>query len=188
MHYARRGIVTPEMEYVADRENLGRAQLDDQSATARTGAPRSPTTSPPSSSAAKSPAAARSSPQRQPPRMRADGDRPQLPRQDQRQHRQLGGRLDVASEVDKMVWSIRWGADTVMDLSTGRNIHDTPRMDHPQQPRADRHRADLPGAREGRRRGRGPHLGDLPRHLIEQAEQGVDYFTIHAGVRLPTSR
>jgi phosphomethylpyrimidine synthase len=92
---------------------------------------------------------------------------------------------DVANEVDKMVWSIRWGADTVMDLSTGRNIHDT---------------------REWILRNSPVPIGTVPIYqalekvggiaedltwevfrdtLIEQAEQGVDYFTIHAGVRLP---
>jgi phosphomethylpyrimidine synthase len=92
---------------------------------------------------------------------------------------------DVANEVDKMVWSIRWGADTVMDLSTGRNIHDT---------------------REWIIRNSPVPIGTVPIYqalekvggiaedltweifrdtLIEQAEQGVDYFTIHAGVRLP---
>ena len=84
-----------------------------------------------------------------------------------------------------MVWSIRWGADTVMDLSTGRNIHDT---------------------REWIIRNSPVPIGTVPIYqalekvggvaedltwevfrdtLIEQAEQGVDYFTIHAGVRLP---
>jgi phosphomethylpyrimidine synthase len=83
-----------------------------------------------------------------------------------------------------MVWSIRWGADTVMDLSTGRNIHDT---------------------REWIIRNSPVPIGTVPIYqalekvggvaedltweifrdtLIEQAEQGVDYFTIHAGVRL----
>ena len=92
---------------------------------------------------------------------------------------------DVAAEVDKMVWAIRWGADTVMDLSTGRNIHDT---------------------REWIVRNSPVPIGTVPIYqalekvggvaedltweiyrdtLIEQAEQGVDYFTIHAGVRLP---
>ncbi len=92
---------------------------------------------------------------------------------------------DVAQEVEKMVWSIRWGADTVMDLSTGRNIHDT---------------------REWIVRNSPVPIGTVPIYqalekvggiaedltweiyrdtLIEQAEQGVDYFTIHAGVRLP---
>ena len=91
----------------------------------------------------------------------------------------------VAEEVDKMVWAIRWGADTIMDLSTGRNIHNI---------------------REWIIRNCPTPLGTVPIYqalekvdgvaedltfeifrdtLIEQAEQGVDYFTIHAGVRLP---
>ncbi|MEM8569973.1 MAG: phosphomethylpyrimidine synthase ThiC [Pseudomonadota bacterium] len=90
----------------------------------------------------------------------------------------------MEEEVDKMVWSIRWGADTVMDLSTGRNIHNT---------------------REWIIRNAPVPIGTVPLYqalekvngiaedltwevfrdtLIEQAEQGVDYFTIHAGVRL----
>ena len=90
----------------------------------------------------------------------------------------------VAEEVDKMVWAIRWGADNVMDLSTGRNIHNT---------------------REWIIRNSPVPIGTVPIYqalekvdgvaedltwkvyrdtLIEQAEQGVDYFTIHAGVRL----
>jgi len=67
---------------------------------------------------------------------------------------------DVAAEVDKMVWAIRWGADTVMDLSTGRKHPRHPRMDRPQQPGPDRHRPHLPGARKGRRRGGRPQLGN----------------------------
>jgi phosphomethylpyrimidine synthase len=91
----------------------------------------------------------------------------------------------VEEEVDKMAWSIRWGADTVMDLSTGKNIHNT---------------------REWILRNAPVPIGTVPIYqalekvggvaedltweifadtLIEQAEQGVDYFTIHAGVRLP---
>jgi len=90
----------------------------------------------------------------------------------------------MAEEVDKMVWAIRWGADTVMDLSTGRNIHDI---------------------REWIIRNAPVPIGTVPIYqalekvrgvaedltwevyrdtLIEQAEQGVDYFTIHAGLRL----
>ncbi|CAL8971429.1 Phosphomethylpyrimidine synthase [Rhodoplanes serenus] len=90
----------------------------------------------------------------------------------------------VEEEVDKMVWAIRWGADTVMDLSTGRNIHNT---------------------REWIIRNAPVPIGTVPIYqalekvdgdpvkldwevykdtLIEQCEQGVDYFTIHAGVRL----
>lgn len=91
----------------------------------------------------------------------------------------------VAEEVEKMVWAIRWGADTVMDLSTGKNIHNI---------------------REWIIRNSPVPIGTVPIYqalekvggvaedltweifrdtLIEQAEQGVDYFTIHAGVRLP---
>jgi phosphomethylpyrimidine synthase len=91
----------------------------------------------------------------------------------------------VEEEVEKMVWAIRWGADTVMDLSTGRNIHNT---------------------REWILRNSPVPIGTVPIYqalekcggdpvkltwelyrdtLIEQCEQGVDYFTIHAGVRLP---
>ncbi len=91
----------------------------------------------------------------------------------------------VEEEVDKMVWAIRWGADTVMDLSTGRNIHTT---------------------REWILRNAPVPIGTVPIYqalekcdgdpvkltwelyrdtLVEQCEQGVDYFTIHAGVRLP---
>ncbi|MBC7649756.1 MAG: phosphomethylpyrimidine synthase ThiC, partial [Vitreoscilla sp.] len=90
----------------------------------------------------------------------------------------------IEEEVDKLVWSIRWGADTVMDLSTGDNIHET---------------------REWIMRNSPVPIGTVPIYqalekvngkaedltweifrdtLIEQAEQGVDYFTIHAGVRL----
>jgi phosphomethylpyrimidine synthase len=91
----------------------------------------------------------------------------------------------IGEEVDKMTWAIRWGADTVMDLSTGRHIHET---------------------REWIVRNSPVPIGTVPIYqalekvggkaeeltweifrdtLIEQAEQGVDYFTIHAGVRLP---
>src|SRR5512146_2927276 len=91
----------------------------------------------------------------------------------------------IEEEVEKMIWSIRWGADTVMDLSTGKNIHET---------------------REWIIRNSPVPIGTVPIYqalekvggkaedltweifrdtLTEQAEQGVDYFTIHAGVRLP---
>src|SRR5204862_2740133 len=90
----------------------------------------------------------------------------------------------IEEEVEKMIWSIRWGADTVMDLSTGKNSHET---------------------REWIIRNSPVPIGTVPIYqalekvggkaedltwelfrdtLIEQAEQGVDYFTIHAGVRL----
>jgi phosphomethylpyrimidine synthase len=67
----------------------------------------------------------------------------------------------IEEEVDKLVWAIRWGADNVMDLSTGRNIHTTRDWIVRNAPMPDRHGADLPGAGEGGRRGRRPDLGDL---------------------------
>ena len=65
----------------------------------------------------------------------------------------------VEEEVEKMVWAIRWGADTVMDLSTGRNIHNTREWIIAQFAGPDRHRADLSGAGEGRRRSGQARLG-----------------------------
>lgn len=89
----------------------------------------------------------------------------------------------IEEEVEKLVWSTRWGADTVMDLY--RPLYSrNPRVDPAQQPGAHRHRADLPCAGEGQRRGGKPHRAMFRDTLLEQAEQGVDYFTIHAGVLL----
>src|SRR5574338_446655 len=143
MHYARRGIVTPEMEYVAIPNNIHHPESEPM-AIGRNFLVKI--------------------------------------------HANIGNSAvasDVASEVDKMVWAIRWGADTVMDLSTGRNIHDT---------------------REWIVRNSPVPIGTVPIYqalekvggvaedltweiyrdtLIEQAEQGVDYFTVHAGVLLP---
>jgi phosphomethylpyrimidine synthase len=79
---------------------------------------------------------------------------------------------------------VRWGADTIMDLSTGKNIHEHPRGILRNSAGAGRHGADLPGAREGEGRRREADIELFLDTLIEQAEQGVDYFTIHAGVRL----
>jgi phosphomethylpyrimidine synthase len=190
MHYARKGIITPEMEYVAIRENLGRENLREaRAANGRDG----------ESFGAAIP----------------DFVTPEFVRDEIARGRaiipnninhpesepmaigrnflvkinaNIGNSAvasDVASEVDKMVWAIRWGADTVMDLSTGRNIHDT---------------------REWIIRNSPVPIGTVPIYqalekvggiaedltweiyrdtLVEQAEQGVDYFTIHAGVRLP---
>src|ERR1700710_1373149 len=90
----------------------------------------------------------------------------------------------AAEEVEKLVWAIRWGADTVMDLSTGRNIHNirswimrnspvpigtVPIYQALEKVGGDADKLDWEGFKDT---------------LIEQAEQGVDYFTIHAGVRL----
>ena len=78
----------------------------------------------------------------------------------------------IEEEVEKMTWATRWGADTVMDLSTGKNIHETREWILRNSPVPDRHRADLPGAREGRRQGRGADLGDLPRHAHRAGRAG----------------
>ena len=124
MHYARRGIITPEMEYVAARENLGRQQ-----SSVRDGE---------SFGAAipefVSPEFVRDEVARGRAIIPSNINHPESePMAIGRNflvkiNANIGNSAvasDVASEVDKMVWAIRWGADTVMDLSTGRNIHDT---------------------------------------------------------------
>jgi phosphomethylpyrimidine synthase len=184
--YARRGIITPEMEYVAIRENLGREQAlaavtDGESFGA-------------SIPAHVTPEFVRDEIARGRAIIPCNINHPELePMIIGRNflvkiNANIGNSAvasSVAEEVDKMVWAIRWGADTVMDLSTGRNIHDT---------------------REWILRNSPVPIGTVPIYqalekvggiaedltwdiyrdtLIEQAEQGVDYFTIHAGVRLP---
>src|SRR6187399_2451521 len=182
MHYARRGIITPEMEYVAERENLGRAMLADHIRDGQDWGAEIPDHV--------TPEFVRDEVARGRAIIPSNVNHPEA------EPMAIGrnflvkinaniGNSNVASEVDKMVWSIRWGADTVMDLSTGRNIHDT---------------------REWIIRNSPVPIGTVPIYqalekvggvaedltweifrdtLIEQAEQGVDYFTIHAGVRLP---
>ena len=184
--YARRGIITPEMEYVAIRENLGRARLAEQP-------PRDGEDFGASIPDYVTPEFVRDEVARGRAIIPANLNHPEA------EPMAIGrnflvkinaniGNSAVASsigeEVDKMVWSTRWGADTVMDLSTGRNIHNT---------------------REWILRNSPVPIGTVPIYqalekvggvaedlnweiyrdtLIEQAEQGVDYFTIHAGVRL----
>ncbi|QAY76937.1 phosphomethylpyrimidine synthase ThiC [Sphingosinicella sp. BN140058] len=187
MHYARRGIVTPEMEYVAVRENLGRVQRAE--AAARDGQdfgaaiPDFVTPEFVRDEIARGRAIIPNNINHPESEPMAIGRNFLV-----KINANIGNSAvasDVAAEVDKMVWSIRWGADTVMDLSTGRNIHDT---------------------REWILRNSPVPIGTVPIYqalekvggiaedltweiyrdtLIEQAEQGVDYFTIHAGVRLP---
>ncbi|UUZ70196.1 phosphomethylpyrimidine synthase ThiC [Polaromonas sp. P2-4] len=190
MHYARKGIITPEMEYIAVRENLVRAQLAERLATERM------------------PKQGHSFGAAIPQQITAEFVRDEVARgravipnniNHPESEPMIIGRnflikvnanignsavtSSIEEEVDKLVWSIRWGADTVMDLSTGENIHET-RMDFAQLAGADWHGADLPGA--GKVNGKAEDLTWEIFHdtLIEQAEQGVDYFTIHAGVRL----
>jgi phosphomethylpyrimidine synthase len=187
MHYARRGIITPEMEYVAERENLGREQL--RETAARDGQdfgaaiPDYVTPEFVCDEVARGRAIIPNNINHPESEPMAIGRNFLV-----KINANIGNSAvasDVAAEVDKMVWAIRWGADTVMDLSTGRNIHDT---------------------REWILRNSPVPIGTVPIYqalekaggvaedltweiyrdtLIEQAEQGVDYFTIHAGVRLP---
>lgn len=182
--YARAGIVTPEMEYVAIRENLGRQALaetierDGESFGASI--PNHVT-----------PEFVRDEIARGRAILPANINHPETePMIIGRNflvkiNANIGNSAvtsSVAEEVDKMVWAIRWGADTVMDLSTGTDIHDT---------------------REWILRNSPVPIGTVPLYqalekvngraealtwevfrdtLIEQAEQGVDYFTIHAGL------
>ena len=185
MHYARRGIITPEMEYVAARENLGREQA--------LTAPRDGESWGASIPDHVTPEFVRDEVARGRAIIPNNINHPESePMAIGRNflvkiNANIGNSAvasNVAAEVDKLVWAIRWGADTVMDLSTGRNIHDT---------------------REWIIRNSPVPIGTVPIYqalekvggiaeeltweifrdtLIEQAEQGVDYFTIHAGVRL----
>ncbi len=186
MHYARKGIITPEMEYVAIRENLGREMLSQYIRDGEDFGASIPDYVTPEfvrDEVARGRAIIPSNINHPESEPMAIGRNFMV-----KINANIGNSAvasDVASEVDKMVWSIRWGADTVMDLSTGRNIHDT---------------------REWIVRNSPVPIGTVPIYqalekvggvaedltweifrdtLIEQAEQGVDYFTIHAGVRLP---
>ncbi len=188
LHYARQGIVTPEMEYIAIRENLARANPEyesDQHPGQDFGASIPPQITPEfvRSEVARGRAIIPSNinhPESEPMiigrnfLVKINGN--------------IGNSAVTSSieeEVVKMVWATRWGSDTVMDLSTGKNIHET---------------------REWIIRNSPVPIGTVPIYqalektngiaedltwemfadtLIEQAEQGVDYFTIHAGVRLP---
>ena len=194
MHYARRGIVTPEMEYIAIRENCRLAELREtyeqagylkRHAGQGFGARLPDLVTP--EFVRQEVALGRAI-------IPANVNHPELePMIIGRNFRvkinaNIGNSAvssSIAEEVEKMVWATRWGADTVMDLSTGKHIHET---------------------REWILRNAPVPIGTVPIYqalekvqgkaeeltweifrdtLIEQAEQGVDYFTIHAGVRLP---
>ncbi|MEH3045873.1 phosphomethylpyrimidine synthase ThiC [Sphingomonas adhaesiva] len=186
MHYARRGIITPEMEYVATRENLGREMAREYVRDGQSFGAAIPDYVTPEfvrDEVARGRAIIPSNINHPESEPMAIGRNFLV-----KINANIGNSAvasNVANEVDKLVWSIRWGADTVMDLSTGRNIHDT---------------------REWIIRNSPVPIGTVPIYqalekvggiaeeltweifrdtLIEQAEQGVDYFTIHAGVRLP---
>jgi phosphomethylpyrimidine synthase len=190
LEWARAGVITQEMIYIAARENLGRTQVLDRAAAAQADG---------ESFGASVPAFMT------PEFVRDEVARGRAIIPSNINHRELEPMIigrnfltkvnanignsavssSVEEEVEKMVWAIRWGADTVMDLSTGRNIHNT---------------------REWIIRNSPVPIGTVPIYqalekvdgdpvklnwevyrdtLIEQCEQGVDYFTIHAGVRLP---
>jgi phosphomethylpyrimidine synthase len=202
MHYARRGIVTPEMEFIAVRENLQREQyIEGLKACGKSGEKMLELLA----RQHKGESFGASIPQR------IDGEfvRSEVARgraiipaniNHPESEPMIIGRnflvkvnanignsavsSDIGEEVEKMTWAIRWGADTVMDLSTGKHIHET---------------------REWIVRNSPVPIGTVPIYqalekvdgkaeeltweiyrdtLIEQAEQGVDYFTIHAGVLL----
>jgi len=203
MHYARRGVVTPEMEFVAIRENLRREQyvasLRDSGPQGEKLARRMTRGHPGQPWGAAipeliTPEFVRDEVARGRAIIPANINHPEIePMAIGRNflvkiNANIGNSAvssGIAEEVEKMTWAIRWGGDTVMDLSTGKHIHET---------------------REWIIRNSPVPIGTVPIYqalekvdgkaeeltweifrdtLIEQAEQGVDYFTIHAGVRLP---
>ncbi len=189
MHYARRGIVTPEMEYVAIRENMRLESLKGSGLLRQHRGQHFGAAIP----ERVTPEFVRDELARGRAIIPANINHPELePMIIGRNflvkvNTNIGNSAvtsSIAEEVEKMVWSTRWGGDTVMDLSTGKNIHET---------------------REWILRNSPVPVGTVPIYqalekvdgkaeeltwelfrdtLVEQAEQGVDYFTIHAGVRL----
>ena len=162
LHYARKGLITPEMEFIAIRENMKPEFVRDEIAKGRAIIPSNI-----------------NHPESEPMIIGRNF------------HVKINANIgnsavssSIVEEVEKMTWATRWGADTIMDLSTGKNIHTT---------------------REWIIRNSAVPVGTVPIYqalekvngiaedlswevfrdtLIEQAEQGVDYFTIHAGVLL----
>ncbi|HEY3101696.1 MAG TPA: phosphomethylpyrimidine synthase ThiC, partial [Methylomirabilota bacterium] len=162
MHYARRGEVTPEMEFVGLREGMDPAFVRDEVARGRAIIPSNIN--------------------------HPESEPMIIGRKFLVKINANIGNSAVASsideEVEKMTWAIRWGADTVMDLSTGKNIHETREWILRNSP-VPIGTVPIYQALE-KVGGKAEDLTwDLYRDtLIEQAEQGVDYFTIHAGVLL----
>ena len=188
MHYARRGVVTPEMEFIAIRENQRRDLLADLLVRQHPGEsfgaamPKSITPEFVREEVARGRAII-------PANINHPESEPMIIGRNflVKINANIGNSAlgsSIQEEVEKMTWAIRWGGDTVMDLSTGKHIHET---------------------REWIIRNSPVPIGTVPIYqalekvdgraeeltweiyrdtLIEQAEQGVDYFTIHAGVRL----
>jgi phosphomethylpyrimidine synthase len=196
MHYARRGIITPEMEFIAIRENMGRtgvfeaATNGDRSSLSFQHAGQSFGANLPSRI---TPEFVRDEVARGRAIIPANINHPEtepmiIGRNFLVKINANIGNSAVASsieeEVEKMRWSIKWGSDTVMDLSTGRNIHTTREWIIRNSP-VPIGTVPIYQALE-KVGGKAEELTwDIYRDtLIEQAEQGVDYFTIHAGVLL----
>lgn len=188
MHYARQGIITPEMEFIAIRENQRRENMSELLQTQHPGQNYGASIPP-----VITPEFVRDEVARGRAIIPANINHPEIePMIIGRNflvkiNANIGNSAlgsSISEEVEKMVWGTRWGGDTVMDLSTGKNIHET---------------------REWIIRNSPVPIGTVPIYqalekvngkaedltweifrdtLIEQAEQGVDYFTIHAGVRL----
>jgi phosphomethylpyrimidine synthase len=189
MHYARRGIITPEMEFIAIRENQRLQKVHDARLLAQhpgesfgAAIPKEMTPEFVRDEIARGRAII-------PANINHPESEPMIIGRNflVKINANIGNSVTTSSieeEVEKMVWAIRWGGDTVMDLSTGKNIHET---------------------REWILRNSPVPIGTVPIYqalekvegkaeeltwelfrdtLIEQAEQGVDYFTIHAGIRL----
>src|ERR1700733_8400085 len=183
--YARAGIITPEMEFVAVRENVGRAALGTSARDGNDWGAAVPDFVTGEFVRAEL-AAGRAI---IPANVNHPESEPMIIGRNflVKINANIGNSAvssSTAEEVDKMVWAIRWGADTVMDLSTGRNIHTIREWILRNSPvpigtvPIYQALANVGGV-----------AGNLPWEvfrdtLIEQAEQGVDYFTIHAGVRL----
>ncbi len=185
MHYARQGIITPEMEYIAVRENQAREKVHNNKGGEGFGANLPDFITP--EFVRKEVAEGRAI---IPANINHPESEPMIIGRNflVKINGNIGNSAvtsSIGEEVDKMVWATRWGADTIMDLSTGKDIHDT---------------------REWILRNSPVPIGTVPIYqalekvngvaedltwevfrdtLIEQAQQGVDYFTIHAGVRLP---
>jgi phosphomethylpyrimidine synthase len=193
MHYARKGVVTPEMEFVALRESMQLDQL------ARDPAYRSLLAQHPGHPFGAhikeiTPEFVRAEVAAGRAIIPANINHPELePMIIGRNFKvKINGNIgssavtsSPAEEVEKMIWATYWGADTVMDLSTGRYIHETREWILRNSP-VPIGTVPIYQALE-KVGGRAEELSwDVMRDtLIEQAEQGVDYFTIHAGVRLP---
>ena len=189
LEFARAGLVTEEMVYIAHRENLGRAAMLEGAEARRADGEDFGAAIP----AFITPEFVRSEVARGRAVIPANINHPELePTVIGRNflvkiNANIGNSAvtsSAADEVEKLVWAIRWGADTVMDLSTGRNIHNirgwimrnspvpigtVPIYQALEKVGGDADKLDWEVFRDT---------------LIEQAEQGVDYFTIHAGVRL----